>query len=140
MAVIISSQSDESFLQTIQCEQLQYLADIEPALGGQGQAPAPFDLLFGAWGACTNMTLQVYCRRKGWPLHRVETTLQHQGGGAQSVGPKNIQKTIRLWGPLNPAQVTHLGRVAEKCPVHLFLMRQAPAQFLTTAIERVAEH
>ena len=38
--------------------------------GGTGQGPTPYDLLAGALGGCTAMTLQFYAKRDGLPLER----------------------------------------------------------------------
>ena len=137
MTVTITSQGHDTLLQTIDNGRVQFLVDIEPELGGRGEAPVPFELLFGAWGSCTNMTLQVYCRRKGWPLHRVETVFQEGEEAASPGAAAIIQRVIRLWGELSTAQVTQLTRVAEKCPVHLFLMKQAQSHRVVSHIELV---
>lgn len=131
MTVTVTSQSVDSFQQAISNGVNQLVADIDSENGVQGQAPTPFDLLFGAWGACTNMTLQVYARRKGWPLHRVITTLQKTENGSQIL----IEKKIQVWGPLTSEQVGKLKLVAEKCPVNLFITQQHPSRQVISTIE-----
>jgi putative redox protein len=132
LTITATSQSVDSFQQTIRNGELSFLvADIDPESGGQGQAPTPFDLLFGAWGACTNMTLQVYTRRKGWPMSRVSTTLQKTERGSQIW----VEKRIQVWGSLTPEQVAKLKLVAEKCPVNLFIMQQQSQPKVLSTIE-----
>lgn len=131
MTVTVSSQSTDSFQQQISNGVNSFMADINAKNGAQPQAPAPFEILLGAWGACTNMTLQVYCQRKGWPLQRVISTLNKI-----EEGPKiSIEKKIQVWGALTNEQVQRLKQVADKCPVNQFIMGQRGERQLITTIE-----
>src|ERR1051326_112144 len=53
------------------------LADEPVEAGGAESGPDPYQLLLGALGACTAMTLLLYARRKGWDLQQVEVRLRH---------------------------------------------------------------
>lgn len=101
-------------------------ADEPVDLGGDDSAPTPYELLLGALGACTSMTLQIYAQRKQWPLEAVEVRLCHdrihardcedceQGEGYLD----HIDKEIVVSGPLSEEQVGRLGEIAERCPVN----------------------
>jgi putative redox protein len=66
------------------------------------------------------MTLQLYARKKGWPLERVRV---HVHGGR--VGDAfAIERTIALEGPLSDEQREQLKAIAERCPVHRTLTGQ----------------
>ena len=97
----------------------------EPAdSGGDDAGPDPYELLLGALGACTSMTL--YARRKRWPLEHVEVRLSHRRDYAQDCAdcPDTaakidiIERRITLRGALDEAQRARLLEIAVKFPVH----------------------
>lgn len=98
----------------------------EPAsVGGTDAGPTPYDLLLGALGACTAMTVRMYANRKGWPLDGVVVRLRNARTHAadcadcetQRVGLRRLERTIELRGPLDAEQRQRLLAIAERCPV-----------------------
>jgi uncharacterized OsmC-like protein/alpha/beta superfamily hydrolase len=98
----------------------QLQADEPIAVGGSDAGPAPFDLFSAALAACTSMTLQLYARRKGWPLEQAITRVSHERvTGAAPEGRADVfTRELELRGPLDEEQRTRLLEIAEKCPVH----------------------
>jgi uncharacterized OsmC-like protein len=99
----------------------------EPAqAGGTDTGPTPYDLLLGALGGCTAITLRLYADRKGWPLERVAVTLRHARIHARDCEDcetragylDSIECDIALEGALDDEQRKRLLDIADKCPVH----------------------
>ncbi len=103
-----------------------WLADEPTAVGGSGQGPTPYDLLLGALGSCTSMTLRLYADRRKWPLEGVTVRLRHQrihrddcvNCEKRNASIERVERTLELKGPLSDEQRARLLDMAERCPVH----------------------
>jgi len=110
----------------------ELLAD-EPPPAGADLGSTPYELLLGALGACTAMTLRLYADRKEWPLRGVEVVLRHDRIHARDcvecdtrddVFLDRITKRITLDGDLSSEQRRRLAEIAERCPVQRTLQNQ----------------
>ncbi len=118
--------------QKIEAGAYQWLADEPTSVGGSGTGPTPYDLLLGALGACTSMTLRLYADRRKWPLEGVVVRLRHHrihrddcvNCEKQDVSIERVERTLELKGPLTEEQRARLLDVAERCPVHQTLQRK----------------
>jgi uncharacterized OsmC-like protein len=99
----------------------------EPAPEGDDLGFSPYELLLASLGSCSAMTLEMYARRKGWPLDQVRIRLTfdrvHVSDAEDCEEPKTrrvdqITRVIELLGPLDDEQRARLLEIAGKCPVH----------------------
>ena len=103
-----------------------FIADEPHDAGGGDAGPDPYSLLLAALGACTSMTLQIYARRKAWPLETVTVRLRHSRIHAQDCSDcattlgriDQIERYITLTGTLDAEQKARLLEIAQHCPVH----------------------
>ncbi|MBE0501706.1 MAG: OsmC family protein [Desulfuromonadales bacterium] len=76
------------------------------------------------------MTVQMYARRKKWPLVEAVVRLRHEKIHAQDCatceGPgqkiDHFERELELVGDLSPEQRQRLLEIVEKCPVHKTLL------------------
>ncbi len=68
---------DEGFTTEVMVRHHGLVADEPPSVGGKDYGPNPYELVTAGLGACTAMTIQMYARRKGWHVERVDVELRH---------------------------------------------------------------
>jgi putative redox protein len=103
-----------------------FIADEPVEDTGDGLGPNPYDLLLGALGACTAMTLIMYGTRKKIPLESVSVELDHQRIYREDCEEcteeerrvEKITRRITVRGALTDEQKSKLLEIAAKCPVH----------------------
>ncbi len=118
MTVTVTALKGQPYRQLITAGNHTFYADATVASGGQDSAPNPHDLLLGALGACTSMTLQMYAKRKGYQLDAVSVKLDEGKAQTATGTVPSISKTIEVKGQLSQQELDDLKRVAEKCPVN----------------------
>lgn len=124
-SVLVSS-TERAFTQDITSKDHQWLADEPKSFGGDHLGPSPYELLLSSLGACTSMTLQMYARRKKWPLKKVKVDLKHQRIHAQDCQDCEstqgqvavLERIIHIEGDLDDSQRKRLIEIADRCPVH----------------------
>lgn len=131
--VIVQSLPDYTHAQLLTGPGVSLVADEPEGDGGNDLGPTPYELLAWALGACTSMTLQLYARRKGYPLQEVAVEVEHDRVHAtdcqdcehEREGKIDVlRRRIVLRGPLDHAQRDDLLRVAGRCPVHKTIVSQ----------------
>ncbi len=103
-----------------------FTTDEPAAAGGDDAGPDPYTLLLGALGSCISMTVQLYARRKQWPVETVSVRLRQNRMHAKDCEVCNddegfihrIERAVSVTGPLSDEQHTRLQEIAHKCPVH----------------------
>ena len=127
--VVVTESTRGRLAQDIRAGGHTWTADEPPGVGDD-TGPTPYDLLLGALGACTSMTLRMYADRKGWPLDHITVTLSHDRRHAEDgrdceTKPcviDRFDRVIELSGELTDDQRNQLLAIAEKCPVHRTLL------------------
>lgn len=130
--VVTVRTTGEGFAQDIVAGRHELRADEPIAAGGTDSGPSPYDLLLAALGACTAMTLELYARRKLWPVARVSVRLRHSKIHAADCADcetregklDRIDREIEIEGPLSAEQRARLLEIAEHCPIHRTLVSE----------------
>jgi len=128
---VVVTSGDEGFAQRVQARTHTLSADEPADVGGADTGPDPYELLLASVGSCSAITVQMYARRKEWPLEKVTVRLSHQKVHAEDCGDCEqetgtvdvIEKQVEVTGDLSDAQRTKLIEIADKCPVHRSIER-----------------
>lgn len=130
--VTVSAVAGQPYRQQITAGNHTFYSDIKPHQGGQDTAPDPHDLLLGALGACTAMTMQIYAQRKGWDLQGVTIDVSE----TKTPGtPITLHKKIQVKGNLSADQQKTLQTIAEKCPVNKLIKDET--KLITSSLDLV---
>ena len=116
-----TSTGGSSYITKIEARHHALIADEPEDLGGSDGGPTPMELALGALGACTGITLEMYARRKGWPLTGVDAVVT----STEVDRKRSIDVALTLRGPLTDEQKTRLLQIAHACPVHKVMSGQA---------------
>ncbi|PHI19577.1 osmotically inducible protein C [Lewinellaceae bacterium SD302] len=119
----------EGFTTEVMVRRHSLTADEPESIGGNDFGPNPYELVSAGLGACTAMTIQMYARRKKWPVEVVRVHLDHRKDyekdmmAVSSKGePKqkvdHFDRVIEFEGDLSEEQVRRLLEIADRCPVH----------------------
>jgi putative redox protein len=126
-----SSPRDGRITQRVEARTHSFLAD-EPREAGDDMGATPYELLLGALGACTSMTLSMYARQKGIALTDVVVRLTYnrayvtdcEEAEEQTRRVHRIEREISVTGDLSDEDRARLLAIAEKCPVHRTLVEE----------------
>ncbi|KAB7622664.1 OsmC family protein [Alkalilimnicola sp. S0819] len=109
----ITMNSLSGHVQQVRAGPHEWRADEPVAQGGDGSAPAPYELLLSALGACTAITLQMYARRKQWELGEIHLEMKF----FMHEGEERIERVLRFGAALDDGQRARLLEIAGKTPV-----------------------
>ena len=126
MSNAVDVRSQGFLTQEVRAGQHTFSADEPKEDGGADTGPNPYELLLAALGACTSMTVQLYAKRKNWPLEEVRVQASQErlhgedcaGCDERDVRMDRISKRLWLRGPLDETQRQRLLEIAERCPVN----------------------
>lgn len=122
----------QGFYTEIFADGFSLVADEPEGYGGTGRGPSPYEYLLTALGSCTAMTVQMYARRKKWPLEEAVVRLSHAKIHAEDCRDcdekdrkiDRFERELDLQGDLDEDQRQRLVEISEKCPVHRTLMEE----------------
>lgn len=139
LQVVVRLEDEDIFTTDILAGEHTMIADEPASIGGNDFGPSPYELLNASLGSCTAMTLQMYARRKKWPLKEVKVHLEHAKKNSyqqdlQDLGGKHSKidefvRHIEIVGDLSEEQRVRLLEIADRCPVHRTLA--SPQHFIT---------
>lgn len=123
---VIASLGEEGYTTNLKAGRHNFIADEPVSFGGNDFGPTPYDLLSAGLASCTSMTIQMYARRKKWPVGVVETHVDHSKEHAldcedcESTSAKidTFKRKILISGDLDDTQLAKILQIADKCPVH----------------------
>lgn len=141
---VVANLGAEGFTTQMRAGKHYFTADEPKSFGGEDFGPSPYEFLSAGLAACTSMTIQMYARRKKWPLTNVETHVDHKKTHAEDCEncERNTSKIdiferlIVLKGNLDEQQQQKLLEIADKCPVHRSLSNKVK---ITTQLKELTE-
>ncbi len=124
--VVASLGSEDGFTTQMKVGNHYMIADEPTDFGGNDFGPSPYELVSAGLSACTVMTLQMYAKRKNWPLENVSVHTTYSKTHAldcencEDTAAKidTFHREIQLNGSLNQKQRERMLQIADKCPVH----------------------
>ena len=101
------------FAQVIAIRHHRMVADEGAEHGADDTGPTPSELLLAALASCVAVTVQMYARRKAWPLRHARVEVS----GRNDQGTYVIDRRVVLDGDLSDEQRARLLDIAGRCPV-----------------------
>ncbi len=131
-AVRVTEAGVGNYTQIVTDGRHEWAADEPESVGGRDEGPNPYELLSASLAACATITMRMYADRKGWPLEGVSVDVKHGRIHAQDCEDcetqegmiDRLEKTVRIAGDLDDAQLDRLMEIADRCPVHRTLTRE----------------
>lgn len=128
--IVVISERNSAFRQRIEVNSMDDLfADVPAAVGGDDSAPDPHDYFDIALGTCKAITVQMYAKRKQWPLEGITVKVQRDDSEERK-GVYKLDVTLELHGISDPEQRAKLEDISHRCPIQR-LMTQATVEITT---------
>src|SRR5579875_4068791 len=105
-----------SYTHSVDIRSHQLVVDEPDDRGGEDQGPSPQELLAASLATCTAITMEMYAKRKGWDIGRVEVGVDYTP--AERGCPTKFKLDLRLPKNITPEQRERLQVIAAKCPIH----------------------
>jgi putative redox protein len=105
-----------TYTHTIDIRNHNLTVDEPSERGGGDEGPSPQELLAASLASCTAITMEMYAKRKGWDIGKVEVAVDYTP--AERGYPTRFRLELRLPADCTEEQRERLQVVAAKCPVH----------------------
>jgi len=126
--VSTSRRPDATYACDITVRQHRFVADEPVDAGGEDLGPSPVEMVSAALGSCTAITIEMYARRKGWSISKLDVSVVREvvNDPAATLEGRierrdQFRTRIHLEGDLNDEQRRRLFTIAARCPVHRML-------------------
>jgi putative redox protein len=124
--VVAGLDAEDGFTTSMKVGQSYLTADEPMEVGGNDFGPSPYELVSAGLSACTAMTVQMYAKRKGWPLENIEVHTSYgktyaidcEACASPQAKIDTFRREIKLTGALDGVQVKKILEIADKCPLH----------------------
>ncbi|MEO9511485.1 MAG: bifunctional alpha/beta hydrolase/OsmC family protein [Flavobacteriaceae bacterium] len=124
--VVASLDGDDGFTTQMKAGNHTIVADEPTSFGGNDFGPSPYEFVSAGLSACTAMTIQMYAKRKKWPLVNVQVHTSYSKSHAEDCENCELDnakidtflREIRITGNLDDTQKSRIMVIADKCPVH----------------------
>lgn len=115
--ITVISERSSVFRQRVEVDGLEDLAaDVPPIVGGDGSAPDPHDYFDIALGTCKAITVQMYAKRKQWPLEGITVTVKRDDS-QETKGVYKLAVMMTFHGIDDPEQRARLEDISHRCPI-----------------------
>lgn len=109
----IKAEITDSFVVKNHFNEFTWLADEPKDLGGTDLGPTPGHLLLSSIASCKLITMQMYAKRKGWSIDKIEIELDYEREGDETI----FYQDIRIHSDLDESSIERVRKIAEKCPI-----------------------
>ena|SRR5579875_155913 len=108
--------ASRTFTHSVDIRSHHLTVDEPPDREGDDEGPNPQELLAASLATCTAITMEMYAKRKGWDIGRVEVGVDYTP--AERGCPTKFKLDLRLPKNITPEQRERLQVIAAKCPIH----------------------
>ncbi|HET9719670.1 MAG TPA: OsmC family protein [Solirubrobacteraceae bacterium] len=137
MKATASRSPSRSFTHNIDIRSHHLTVDEPREREGHDEGPSPQELLAASLASCTAITMEMYAKRKGWDLGKVEVCVDYTP--AERGCPTKFTLELRLPRDTTPEQRERLQVIAAKCPVHRTLEGEVMFEDRVSLIEPEGE-
>ncbi|MCH4813226.1 OsmC family protein [Vreelandella neptunia] len=131
--ITVISERNRAFRQRVQVDGLEDLyGDVPTVVGGDGSAPDPHDYFDIALGTCKAITVQMYAKRKEWPLEGITVTVQRDDS-QEKKGVYKLDVALEFHGIEDPEQRARLEDISHRCPIQR-LMTTSTVEIVTRLV------